>query len=97
MNIKEYKIKEITFKQERELYSAYKASYNQTGYDLNKNKLGKLTINWELHDKAVNMALDFAFENPDEDLKGLSHIDIDKLGQELLVKYLRLDNDSKND
>jgi len=41
MNIKEYKIKEITFKQERELYSAYKASYNQTGYDLNKNKLGK--------------------------------------------------------
>jgi len=41
------------------------------------------------------MALDFAIEKPEEVLKNMSHPEIDALGQKILVKYLRMDDESK--
>ena len=57
MKVEDKEIKEITFAQERELYNTYKRAY--------VTKDGKVEINWDNHDKAIAMALEFALDNPE--------------------------------
>ena len=95
MKVDDLEIKEITFGQERELYSAYKKAYRNSDIDFSSGEVSNIKIDWDAHDMAVAMALDFAIEKPEEVLKDMSHPEIDALGQKILVKYLRVDDESK--
>ena len=95
MKVDDLDIKEITFGQERELYSAYKKAYRNTDIDFVSGNVSNIKIDWEAHDMAIAMALDFAIEKPEEVLQDMSHPEIDTLGQKILLKYLRMDNESK--
>ncbi len=95
MKVDDLEIKEITFGQERELYSAYKKAYRNSDIDFSSGEVSSIKIDWDAHDLAVAMALDFAIEKPEEVLKNMSHPEIDALGQKILVKYLRMDDESK--
>ena len=95
MKVDDLEIKEITFGQERELYSAYKKAYRNSDIDFSSGEVSNIKIDWDAHDMAVAMALDFAIEKPEEVLKNMSHPEIDALGQKILVKYLRMDDESK--
>ena len=89
MKIQNIEIKEITFAQERELYNVYKRAYTNTLED------GKINIDWDSHDKAIAMALDYALDNPEDVLKDMKHPEIDKFAQDVLMFYLRVDNEKK--
>jgi len=95
MKVDDLEIKEITFGQERELYTAYKKAYRNSDIDFSSGEVSNIRIDWDAHDMAVAMALDFAIEKPEEVLKNMSHPEIDALGQKILVKYLRMDDESK--
>jgi hypothetical protein len=95
MKVDDLEIKEITFGQERELYNLYKKSYRNSDIDFASGEVSNIKIDWEAHDMAVAMALDFAIEKPEEVLQEMSHPEIDTLGQKILVKYLRMDDESK--
>jgi hypothetical protein len=95
MKVDDLEIKEITFGQERELYTAYKKAYRNSDIDFSSGEVSNIKIDWDAHDMAVAMALDFAIEKPEEVLKNMSHPEIDALGQKILVKYLRVDDESK--
>ena len=95
MKVDDLEIKEITFGQERELYSAYKKAYRNSDIDFSSGEVSNIKIDWDAHDMAVAMALDFAIEKPEEVLQEMSHPEIDALGQKILVKYLRMDDESK--
>ena len=94
--VEKYEINDITFGQERELYNMYKKSYRNSTIDT-KGKVSKLNIDWELHDQSIAKCLEFAFDNPENILKGLSHPEIDALGQKILLRYLRMDGESKKE
>tara|TARA_R100000700_G_C3163279_1_gene138854 strand:- start:1197 stop:1463 length:267 start_codon:yes stop_codon:yes gene_type:complete len=87
MKVEDKEIKEITFAQERELYNTYKRAY--------VTKDGKVEIDWDSHDKAIAMALEFALDNPEEVLKNMSHPEIDKFAQDILLQYLRVNDEKK--
>ena len=95
MKVDDLEIKEITFGQERELYSAYKKAYRNSDIDFSSGEVSNIKIDWDAHDMAVAMALDFAIEKPEEVLKDMSHPEIDALGQKILIRYLRVDDESK--
>ena len=57
----------------------------------------KLNIDWELHDQSIAKCLEFAFDDPENILKGLSHPEIDALAQKILLRYLRMDDESKKE
>ena len=97
MKVDDLEIKEITFGQERELYSAYKKAYRSSDIDFSSGEVSNVKIDWEAHDMAVAMALDFAIAKPEEVLKDMSHPEIDSLGQKILVKYLRMDDEAKKE
>ena len=94
MKVDDLEVKDVTFAQERELYQAYKNAYRQSDFDFSSGEVSNIKIDWDSHDKAVAMALVFAFDKPEDVLKDLSHPEIDNLGQKLLVKYLRISDDS---
>ena len=95
MKVNDLEIKEITFGQERELYTPYKKAYRNSDIDFSSGEVSNIRIDWAAHDMAVAMALDFAIEKPEEVLQEMSHPEIDTLGQKILVKYLRVDDESK--
>ena len=94
MKVDDLEIKEITFGQERELYSTYKKAYRNSTFDFSSGEVSDIKIDWDAHDEAIAMVLDFAFTNPEELLREKSHPEIDALGQKILLKYLRMDDES---
>ena len=95
-NVDKYEINDITFGQERELYNLYKKSYRNSSLNAN-GKVAKLNIDWESHEKSISKCLELAFNDPDGILKNLSHPEIDELGQKILLRYLRMDGESKKE
>ena len=95
MTINDIEINEITFGEERKLYNLYKKAYRNSEVDFDTGEDANLEIDWDAHDLAIGMALELAIKNPDEILKDMSHPEIDKLGQQILIEYLRLNEKSK--
>ena len=97
MKVDDFEIEEITFGQERTLYNLYKKAYRNSEIDYSSGEVSKINIDWDAHDLAVGEALNLAIKNPDEILKNMTHTQIDGLGQKILLKYLRMDNNSKKE
>ena len=97
MKVDNFEINEITFGQERELYSAYKKAYLNSDIDFSSGEVSNVKIDWEAHDMAIAMVLEYEIEKPEEALKNMSHPEIDALGQKILVRYLRMDDESKKE
>jgi len=97
MKVNDLEINEITFGQERELYNLYKKSYRNSDIDFASGEVSNIKIDWDAHDLAVGMALDYAIAKPEEVLKDMSHPEIDSLGQKILVKYLRMGDEAKKE
>ena len=94
MKVDDLEINEITFGQERQLYNKYKKAYAGSEVDYEKGEIKKINMDWEAHDESIAIALDFAFDEPEKILKGMSHPEIDLLAQRILTKYLRLGDES---
>ena len=94
MKVDGFHIREITFGQERELYGIYKKAYRNISI-IKNGDFNTTDLDWDTHDLALGKALEFAIENPDQELKGMTHPEIDSLAQQILIYYLRLGDDSK--
>tara|TARA_Y100000004_G_C8928950_1_gene418989 strand:- start:672 stop:974 length:303 start_codon:yes stop_codon:yes gene_type:complete len=94
--VDKYEINDITFAQERELYNLYKKSYRNSS--LNENgKVTKLNVDWDSHDSCIAKCIELAFDDPQKTLQHLKHPEIDELGQQILLRYLRMDGESKKE
>jgi len=94
--VDKYEINDITFAQERELYNLYKKSYRNSS--LNENgKVTKLNVDWDSHDSCISKCIELAFDDPQKTLQHLKHPEIDELGQQILLRYLRMDGESKKE
>lgn len=94
MKVDDLEINEITFGGERKLYNAYKKAYRNSTFDFTSGEVSDIKIDWDAHDEAIALVLTFAFDHPEEVLKDKSHPEIDTLGQKILLKYLRMGDES---
>ena len=97
MKVDAFEIKEITFREERELYNLYKKAYRNSKFDSSTGEVSDIEIDWDAHDIAMATAIDLAIDNPEEALKDMTHPESDGLGQKILLRYLRMDDEAKKD
>jgi|TARA_R100000482_G_C5075807_1_gene123597 hypothetical protein len=83
---KEYKIKEINWKQSRHLHHLHTQAYFASS--ISDGKVDDLKIDFDKFYEAMEYAIDVAFDNPEESLKDLNHAQIDEVGQRILTEYL---------
>jgi hypothetical protein len=83
---KEYKIKEINWKQSRHLHHLHTQAYFAS--QIVGGKVQDLQVDFDKFYQAMEYAIDIAFDNPEESLHGLNHSEIDMVGQQILTEYL---------
>ena len=97
MEVNGFEVREITWKQERELYRAYKKAFRNSSIDTESGEVLDVNIDWDSYDEVLSMALVCAFQHPEKELKKMSHPEIDALGQQILLRYLQQDDESKKE
>jgi len=98
MEILGREVRPIKWKQRRKLHHLHSKAYSLDPGTFNKVAGGELkkedvpmsalVVDRDVIDEAINMAIDIAFENPEEVFKGVKLIDVDNYGRELLNYYL---------
>ncbi len=83
---KEYKIKDINWKQSRHLHHLHTQAYFASS--ISDGKVDDLKIDFDKFYKAMEYAIEIAFNEPQESLKDLTHAQIDEVGQIIMNTYL---------
>ena len=91
-----WKVQPITWGQRRRLHAEHSQVYAPSLFS-DSGEAGELRIDWDKYYSTIELVLSIAFSDPENDLKGLSDPEIDKLAQSILQRYLNQEDDSKKE
>lgn len=82
----DYEVNDINWKQSRRLHHLHKQAYFTS--KIRNNKIEDLKIDFDKFYEAMEYAIEVAFDDAEESLKGLDHAHIDEIGQTIMTRYL---------
>jgi hypothetical protein len=82
----EYDCRDITWKQSRRLHHLHTQAY--LGSMISGGTIDEVSIDFDKFYEAMEFALEVAFDNPENELEGKNHAEIDEVGQAVMTQYL---------
>ena len=84
---RDFDLNKITWKDRRALHAKHAQVYLGSEFD-GGGSISKVNIDWDRFYEVIDMALNIAFEEPENELDGLTDAEIDTVGQSILNEYL---------